>query len=538
MSGTNYLNSPYIPVLLSGGGFGVVAPCDICSPQSGHIPVAPRYADVLLNAVVVEMMAGFYQILMPPETETDWAKTWRKPPSSAEIEAAFKPAEKWFNVDGPVPAFQDASLTGEELRPTAKLFHVVPDGQRNTAISVEAAMVALYSMQAHAISGGRGYRTSLSGGGPLRTVPLMGETLFQKVWSLVIPRSAFDRLGKPNTGKTSVYPWQSPPKSTDIIGAGRYPASTLYWSIPRRFLLPPPDSTGVCPITGLNGPLITGVRERYGGPDYPSDQWRHPLTPYARDGKTLSETPIRAESFANGIGWRDRVGMVGESASRRPAEVVTYWKSRCRRLGVNTLRLHAYGARCDKAKMIGILDSVQPYRIAAEEYDGLIEAEMSGAVRAADAVARGLRANLGEALCHQPERSDWSSMEDVLGEGAVGMWNLTESMADQYFDDVSAVISNGEAAREAELLRLRDGFVRGLRGIALDLFDEIVESSARQDPIRVYGRRKNLSGLTYWASVREAIDLPNPKTASPRIGRPTKPAKGDKESPAKRRIKA
>lgn len=538
MSGLNYLTSRYIPVLLSGGGHGIAAPWEMVALETGDVPIAPRFSDSLLNPVAIEMLAGFLQMLMPPESEAEWAKTWRKPPSPADIKSAFMPAKEWFNLRGPIPAFQDASLSMEEIRPTSRLFHVVPEGQENAAISEEAAMVALYAMQTHAFSGGRGYRTSLTGGGPLRTTPLMGETMFLRAWALVLPREQFARLGKENAPEQSMYLWRSPPKSTDVIGAGSYPACTVYWSTPRRFLLPKSDATGICPLTGFNGRLLTGIQEKTGGANYPSEQWRHPLTPYMQDSDSLAATPIRAVSFSNGIGWRDRAGLVAESGNRKPAEVVSIWKSRCRRLDTKIMRLHAYGARCDKAKVVGILDSVQPFRIAQEEYDGPIEAEMASAARAADEVAGGLRTNLGEALCHQPQRSDWLSMADVLSEGAVGMWTRTEIMAEQYFEDISAVFANSSSSRDVELMRLREAFVSRLRRVAVGLFDEIAESSARQDPMRVYGRRRMLNGLNYWPSVRNAIGLPIPETVRG-AKNPGKAVKTQKSAKiAARRIKA
>ena len=172
------------------------------------------------------MVAGFLQILMPPASETEWVKMWARPPGPKDIAAQFAPAVARFNVRGNDPAFQDRRITGADLRPLVRLFHAVPDPGR-FAISDAAAMVALYAMQAHAYGGGRGYRTSICGGGPLRTVPFAGETLFHQAWALVIPDTDFQHLGNANAQIEKVYPWVGSPDTKDIIEPTTHPASTL-----------------------------------------------------------------------------------------------------------------------------------------------------------------------------------------------------------------------------------------------------------------------------------------------------------------------
>ena len=516
MADKNYLLSKYLPVVCADGTRTVMAPCDLLPDEGGRIPVSFAFADNLLNAVALEMVAGFLQAFAPPATEAEWARTWASPSPRDRLLAAFDAGVHHFEFRGAHPAFQDTRLVDAEIRPLARLFHTVPGGE-SFAISEEAAMVALYAMQAHAFGGGRGYRTSLAGGGPLRTVPVADETaagkatsLFHRAWALVLTERDFRELGADNNATAAVYPWTGAPKAADVIGRASHPATTLYWGVPRRFLLPETTARGFCPITGQEDvALIEGVREKDGGPSYPSELWTHPLTPYVKDGTKGTLSPIRAVGFPDGIGWRHRAGLVADAGSEGcAARIVRVWAMRSRRLGFRHIRLHAYGARCDNAKVLGYLDSVQPYRLAPEANEAEVEAEMRNAARAAEEARKGLRSHLGETLRRDPSRDDWKAMGDVLDEAASSYWALTEKAADALFDTAS-----GEAPGEdwTGLNKAREDFAFALRRAAVEVFDRMTESSRDHDPVHVAARRDSLHGIPYWPSVRTALALALPE---------------------------
>ena len=511
MTEKNYLRSRYLPVVCADGARTMVSPPELLSTEDGHVPVSFAFADNLLNAVALEMVAGFLQVFVAPTSEAEWARTWISPPSRDNLRAAFEAAVPYFNVRGACPAFQDARLADAELRPLAKLFHTVP-GAESFAISEEAAMVALYAMQVHAFGGGRGYRTSLAGGGPLRTVPVAGETLFHRAWALVLPKRDFLALGASVAAPAAVYPWTGEPKATDIVGRASHPATTLYWGVPRRFLLPEATTRGDCPVTGQQDTaLIEGVREKDGGPSYPSDLWVHPLTPYLKDGSKGTLTPIRAVGFPNGIGWRHRAGLVADTGDGGvAAQAVRIWAMRSRRLGFGHIRLHAYGARCDNAKVLGYLDSVQPYRLAPEGNEAVVETEMRNAARAAEEARKGLRSHLGETLRRNPSRDDWKVMGDVLDEAASSYWALTEKAADTLFDAATEEASEGAGPLD----KARKDFAFALRRAAVEVFDQMTESSRNQDPSYAGAKRASLHGIPYWPSVRTALALAMPETKS------------------------
>jgi len=509
MTGKNYLSSNYLPVVCADGVRAIISPSELLSTEEGRTPVSFAFADNLLNAVALEMVAGFLQAFVAPESEADWARIWASPLSRDELRAAFSAAVSHFDFRGKHPAFQDARLADAEIRPLAKLFHTVP-GDESFAISEDAAMVALYAMQAHAFGGGRGYRTSLAGGGPLRTVPVAGETLFHRAWALVLPKREFLALGADVVDPAAVYPWTGEPKATDLIGRASHPATTLYWGVPRRFLLPEATARGACPITGQqDAALIEGVRERDGGPSYPSELWTHPLTPYTKDSSKGTLIPIRAVGFPDGIGWRHRAGLIADPGSEgSAARLVRVWaETRSRRLGFSHIRVHAYGARCDNAKVLGYLDSIQPYRLAPQANEAAVEAEMRNAARAAEEARKGLRSHLGEALRRSPSADDWKAMADPLNEAASAYWARTEKAADVLFD--AAAGSNPEDVVPME--KARESFALALRRAAVEVFDRMTESSRDQDPSHIGGKRDSLQGIPYWPSVRTALALAMPE---------------------------
>lgn len=514
MSGVNYLTSRIYPVVCSDGSRATISMSDLVVTEDGRVPVTPSYADNLLNAAFLELAAGFLQAFLPPANEAEWLQVWRSAPSGERLAAAFAAAAPMFDAYGPHPAFQDARLAAAELRPLDKLFHAVPsDG--HLAISVGAAMVALYAMQAHAHGGGRGYRTSMCGGGPLRTVPVSGESLFQRVWALVLPDATFRDLGKHSDDGRLVYPWTGEPKASDVVGRASHPATTLYWAVPRRFLLAEPTTRGTCPITGEEDvPLIEGVREKDGGPSYPSEQWRHPLTPYRVDKGKGMISPVRAISFPDGIGWRNRAALLASSGEgNEAAGIVDAWvklSGRARRLGLKSLPLHAYGARCDNAKVVGYVDSVQPYRLAPEQFEREIEAEMRNAAVAADEARRGLRTHLALSLHRGDPAEATKAMADAVEEAGTAFWSRTEPAADTLFDAVLAALQE-EEAQDERLAGARESFVFELRRVAVGVFDEMTASIRDGDPVHVAGRRDAVNGIPFWPSVRGALGLAMPE---------------------------
>ena len=392
--------------------------CSVLDTLDGAelLPPGVTLADPLLDEVLVEFQACFLWLLGHPETERAWLDIWRVGKLRVDQTVADALAPCFDLFAGP-RAFQHATVGNLPEQPIAGLFHAAPGDQtvkRNKDIGSPAvrgmlpgvAAVALYAMQALAHAGGPSFRTSVAGGGPLRTVPRMGDTSFRRAWSLVLSRDlhevGMDRQQRQMPDQAAL-PWVTLAGATPVA-AMAHPLLVLF-ATPRRILLSPPTIEGRCSLTGLEGPLVTYFREGQSGPEYSAGGFMHPWTPY-RTESGKAALPTLANSRPAAFGWRDWSGLVTErkldkGVTQRPAAVTEPWRSR--RLsyvaGRNaTLRLSAYGVRCDKAKVLGFVRGNHAFDVVAEEAAPLYQDGMQAAVAAVEQAARWLSASVRDVV--------------------------------------------------------------------------------------------------------------------------------------------
>jgi CRISPR system Cascade subunit CasA len=466
----NYLGDvAYLPVRFSDGTLGLISPWEASRTRDGRTPLAPAFADNLLNRAAVEMVAGFLQVLAAPETEAEWRKKYLGGMQPDSLRAAFEPFRPYFEVFGPKPAFQDSTVQGKVGKEwgVEKIFHGSPGDQtrdRNqdffggevTAVGLGTAMIQLAAFQSHAHAGGPGFRVSISGGGPLRAVPDVGDTLFQAAWALVLPRAEFESLGNGARDEKSLFPWLAP--STRRRTAGDSPASHLYFATPRRLLLSAPVDEGRCPLSGIDGPLVRTVREAQSGPDYSEGGWEHPLTPWrkAKDGKKgIVRSAMLAVRYPSGVSWHDRVGLTVERTDKdgtgvEPSRIVTKWlQVRGDLLLDRHLRIACYGVRCNRGKVVGSLLGSQPVRVVAEGALPEFEAAVRGATGAADLIAWLLKIAVQDAWFPKSEQEALrkAKKSEVMAEKTAPLvarfWAYTQGVADAYCEEVAAALENG-----------------------------------------------------------------------------------------------
>ncbi|MCV6615684.1 MAG: type I-E CRISPR-associated protein Cse1/CasA, partial [Cellvibrionaceae bacterium] len=159
------------------------------------------------------------------------------------------------------------------------------------AMSLPMAVLALFTLQINAPSGGQGHRTGLRGGGPLTTliIPQHDEaSLWQALWLNVINRSQF-AYPEPDLTSAKVFPWLEPTKvsakkGSEVRSKEVHPLH-MYWAMPRRIRLIVEPSAGHCALTGAAcTEMVTHYRTQNYGANY-AGSWQHPLTPYKYDLK-------------------------------------------------------------------------------------------------------------------------------------------------------------------------------------------------------------------------------------------------------------
>lgn len=160
---------------------------------------------------------------------------------------------------------------------------------RYPALELPLAAMALYTLQAHAPSGGAGNRTSMRGGGPLVTLVDPGRgSLWDLVWANVPD-------GRP--AGPEVLPWMHPTRTSEAKGSEVYPDAAhlaeAFFGMPRRLRLVGADQ-------------ITGVIQKPYGTNYAA--WCHPLTPYYRQKAGSELLPVHPRAGA--FGYRNWLGVV------------------------------------------------------------------------------------------------------------------------------------------------------------------------------------------------------------------------------------
>ncbi len=399
----NLITSPWCPLRTPDGSLRWIGPADLL--EDGPPANDPALSDPLLDEVLIEALAAILWLAFRPPDERAWREAW-KAGGAAIDRSRLEALAPHFDLLSGARAFQDPTVADLPEQPIAGLLHASPGDQtlkRNKdlgqagprGLSPGAAAIALYAMQAHAHAGGPGFRTSVAGGGPLRTVPRMGDTLFRQAWAMVLPRSRHEQgmdAAQASLPDAVALPWVAPP-GPKPLGAASHPLLPLF-ATPRRILLSAPTTEGRCDLTGVVGPLVTRFREGQGGPEYSAGGFAHPWTPWREEMGKVS-LPLLAGSRPASFGWRDWSGLVvprriNDKLSVLPAAAVSAWDRKRLDAAVGRgapLRVAAYGVRCDQAKVLGFVRSTHAFDVVPEEQAQLFKEAMEAAVAAVERVS-------------------------------------------------------------------------------------------------------------------------------------------------------
>ncbi|HCZ8414354.1 TPA: type I-E CRISPR-associated protein Cse1/CasA, partial [Proteus mirabilis] len=219
----NIINQPWLPFRFRGGEIKTLPISAISHPDI--IDFSLNRAD--FKGAAYQFAIGLLQTIFAPEDEDEWEEYFETPPSSKKLQSAFDKVAHAFNIMGDGPLFMQDFSTLEEQKniPIAQLLIDAPGEngiKQNTdhfikqgiadVMSLEMAVLALFTLQINAPSGGKGHLVSLRGGGPLTTLVYPAEensTLWQKLWLNVINRE-FWEYDEPNFDDGSVFPWLIP----------------------------------------------------------------------------------------------------------------------------------------------------------------------------------------------------------------------------------------------------------------------------------------------------------------------------------------
>jgi len=380
----NLITDRWIPVRRHDGSRVAIAPHEMADPALAF----PDWPRPDLNIACLELLAGLVFMADPPRDAEDWEA--RQSPDSGRLRERLAPYAPAFGLLGDGPRFlqdREAFETGvRDPNPVEMLLIDSAGGQtlRNNAdlmvkrsryptLTPPLAAMALYTLQAHAPSGGKGNRTSMRGGGPMVTLVDPGGGLWPLVWANV-PDGA--------PAPIEALPWMRATRTSEngqtVIPEDAHPVEAFFGQ-PRRLRLVAGDGA------------VAGVVQKPYGTNYA--QWLHPLTPHYRlkEGSELLPRHPRAGAF----GYRNWLGIVLQRPSSaddtaRRAPVLDLWSER----PGPAAEVIVAGWAMDNMKPRDFIFSRAPLL----NLDDAQAERVEGMVRAADALAVALRGALAPVL--------------------------------------------------------------------------------------------------------------------------------------------
>ncbi|KXV39857.1 CRISPR-associated protein Cse1 [Gluconobacter japonicus] len=488
------IKTSWIPIRRRSGKTEIIRPSQIVENIEADPVVDFDWPRVDFQIASIEFLIGLLATAFPPATERKWRALWRTPPTLEDLEAAFEPIRKAFNLDGPGPRFlQDFEPLSNGNEPIERLLFEAPGEQtikknmdllnhrnRVQRMGRPAAAMALYTMQSWAPSGGKGNRTGLRGGGPLITfvTPSDHDSLWHRCWANV-------PLGTPpsESDLPKVFPWLAPTltseKNLEIQPELNAHPLQAWWGMPRRIRLnfeEQPDAR--CDITNEPDDIqATGWCQRPYGANYNYWAPRHPLTPTYRPGK--DKELLFQHPQPGGIRYRHWLGLVIPTDTSFEAPAIRTWRNdRQPDLDDGDTprpmdRFFAGGADFDNMKLRSFAESHFPLPRAATPEDQLLVDDMARRlVQASTLVADTLRSTVRAALfsAGATVKLDASLFTCLREE----FWNRTEPA---FFGHLTRYSQNPTAAQDQTC----HDWLADLRRVALDLFDEYAPATPDTD---------------------------------------------------------
>lgn len=509
----NLLKDPFFPFLLRDGTEKVLPLSAIANAEVVDFAL-PR-AD--FQGAAYQLAIGVLQTVLAPEDRADWHDLYEEAPSKAELQAAFDEAAHAFNVTGDGALFMQDLDPLAESKPTtvAGLLIEAPGAnglKLNTdhfikrgigsVMSLEMAVLALFTLQINAPAGGVGHRVGLRGGGPLTTLILPtaeDATLWQKLWFNVINLDVWS-YDQPDLHSATVFPWLAPTKLSNKKGTEIYASDVhplhMFWAMPRRMRLMVNETADTCQISGLlaEQTVIEYRTQNYGG-NY-SGSWRHPLTPYKHDPKKPEEDNLSAKGQPGGLTYKiwDALTLTDNSEGQNCALVIEHFYQVVN--GFESLlgelpRLWVFGFDMDNMKARGWYSVSMPlFAIPAAQ-----QANVLRPIKVLQSLA-------SNALWHcrtQIKAAWFEKPSDAKGDTSfidLEFWQRSEAA---FYTAVQQLINQQPNAREILDAEFANPWLNALRNTCINLFDQYALSAGLGDQRsmakRIHARRALIGWL-------------------------------------------
>lgn len=512
----NLLQDPFLPFLLKDGSEKVLPLTAIAN--SDVVDFALPRAD--FQGAAYQLAIGVLQTVFAPEDKYEWRDYYDEAPSVEALEQAFKKADHAFNVTGKGPLFMQDFDPLAEQKPTtvAGLLIEAPgaNGIKNntdhfikrgigSVMSLEMAILALFTLQINAPSGGAGHRVGLRGGGPLTTLIIPAEettTLWKKLWLNVINLETWD-YDEPDLTSPNVFPWLAPTrvsnkKGTEIYASDVHPLH-MFWAMPRRIRLvineAADETPELCRISGKEAKVTVSeyLTQNYGG-NY-SGTWHHTLTPYKNNPKKPEEDHLSAKGQPGGLTYKtwDMLTLTDDLEGQRCALVVTQFYQLCD--GYEDLfgelpRLWVFGYDMDNMKPRGWYSTTMPlFNIPAKQQASYLRP------------IKTLQSLASNALWHcrtQVKTAWFEKPGDAKGDTSfidLEFWQRTEA---DFYHAVEQLINQKSASVNFLEAQAASQWLNALRNTCINLFDEYALSAGLGDQRSMAKRIQARRALMGW----------------------------------------
>lgn len=504
MNSFNLLTDPLIPMRRIGGGTFVGSVSELLDADDPPVAIVAPRADFHLG--MMEFLIAVFATLYPPASDEDWLDRFHQAPTSQEFEEAISTAKPYFELLGEGMTFMQELGDFEGKRVSAGTLFLEGPGEktlkenrdvftrrlRSQTLSRRSTAIALYVLQNFAPSGGKGYRTSVRGGGPLTTLVNLESvagrepTLFQQIWSNV-PKG---KAPAPNDYKL-IFPWAVSTR-TSADGHETTPDDVnplqMFWGMPRRVRLHFEENVQghSCDLTGeIDSRICRLVEVRDYGTNYTN--WMHPLSPYRKDQKTGEMYRVGAP--ADRFGFRHWPGAAFERTDSpiKPAHcVTTFVAERLPDLLPEGLGfgIYAAGHSMDSAKVLGFVEGNMPALIEIDPTRRLAISDLLGQLVDATAYAEGILGIAIRKAVGRESAGDASPIEAAKRR----MWDDLESCFRNLFQSImSDVVLDPEQ-------RAKD-WLRELSKVQFSIFDDVapVDAFSTINPAPVVEARRLLS---------------------------------------------
>ena len=500
----NLIDEPWLPVRRRSGVVEHIPPWRVVDrinedPFTGFAWSRPDF-----NGAAHEFLIGLLSTATAPMDYDEWEEWWVTPPSPKVLRERFNTIAHAFDLGGSGPRFlQDLDpLEDAKSKEVATLLIDSPGEEtekKNTdlfvkrgstsALARSAAAMALFTLNCYAPSGGKGYRTSLRGGGPMTTLVVadhssFGSTLWGRLWPNVETREQIESRSTEaelNDDAGTIFPWLAPTR-TSAEADGRSTTSAdvhplqVYWGMPRRIRLEfEKAGERLCSLTNIKDTVVVAkYRTRTYGINY-AEGFQHPLTPYYRqNANKVVWLPVHPS--LSGISYRLWPGLVVSSGDglRKPARVVIRrWPLQGNRN--QETRFSAFGYDMDKGKARNWIEGEMPLL----QIDGDIGERLGDFIRkvtaGADRVTRLVTDAVKSALYDRPK--DTKGDYNFIGER---FYRDTEAEFYTALENAKALIERNPDADDPTM-EARESWVPVMGKAALRLFDEYASSEGLGD---------------------------------------------------------